>query len=595
MELNAENGVPSRLSFPRRRTQILTTSAVAATLVIGSVAPSAAAASAAVGLLPDDTKPQVVAMPITVPIEVGFTFSPDDSGTLSAVRFYQNAPNSGVVSASVWSEDGDLLAQTPVNPAAPVGWRTVPVDVDLEAGSTYTVSVFDRDGRVPAINDYFAEEKSTNGISTPADAGVYRLGAGYPSTGQTANPLVDVAFAVYPEGETAPEPVDPDPVEETPQPTPSPTSSATPAPTTPAPTTPAPTTPPAADPAGPVGVVGPDGSHWPEDTPRAGTARTVVVKPTWAAISAAIAAEATTSGDVEICVTPGTIVGGNGAGSSSKGVLADIGNADRSSRILVTPCDGVGTVSTSGDKGVAFVGVKGVSIVGIDFGQTSVMLRNVEAFGFGYTTVRTLLVTANGLRGVRDADVVEVVAGTTAAEGAGYDRMEVKSAGGYDIDGLTFSGIYAAPHYKARGSSAHTDTIQFVTTSGNGTISDVVIEDSAVFQSTNQGIIAGNNSGGEIRNTLVVGGKTGQLRYPVYEGGQPVIGANSLHGTWTDLGMEASSIAGTVSPYYSFSEVEESASTKGDRGFEKLEPLTIEDLDEMAPVPTAARLAAIWG
>ncbi len=156
--------------------------------------------------------------------------------------------------------------------------------------------------------------------------------------------------------------------------------------------------------------------------------------------------------------------------------------------------------------------------MGIDFGQTSVMLRNVEAFGFGYTTVRTLLVTANGLRGVRDADVVEVVAGTTAAEGAGYDRMEVKSAGGYDIDGLTFSGIYAAPHYKARGSSAHTDTIQFVTTSGNGTISDVVIEDSAVFQSTNQGIIAGNNSGGEIRNTLVVGGKTASCATPSTRG-----------------------------------------------------------------------------
>lgn len=586
MAPDATPGVPSRLSAPRRRTLLLTTFTLAAALIAGTATPSVAATAQPVGLLSADTKPQIVAAPVVGPMEVGFTFSPDDSGTLSAVRFYQNAPNSGVVSASVWSDAGVLLAQATVNPTAPVGWRTVPLDVDLEADVRYTVSVFDRDGRVPAIDNYFATAKSTNGISTPVNAGVYRVGAGYPSTGQSANPLVDIAFTAYPDLEPSPQPGDPDPVDPEPTPTPTPTPSA---PTTPAPTDPG------SDDAGPVGVVGPDGTHWPENTPHAGEARTVSVQPTWAAISAAIAAEAKTSDDVVVCVTPGTITGGNGAGSSSKGVMQDVGNADRASRILVTPCEGIGTVKTASDKGIAFVGLRGVSLVGIDFGATSVMLRNVEAFGFGYTTVRTLLVTANGLGGVQDADVVEVVAGTTAAEGAGYDRIEVKSAGGYDIAGLTFSGLYAAPHYKTRGSSAHTDTIQFVTTSGNGTISDVVIEDSAIFQSTNQGIIAGNNSGGEIRNTLVIGGKTGQLRYPVFEGGQPIIGANSLHGTWSNLAVETTSVAGSVSPYYSFSEVEASESTKGERGFSKLEQLTLDDLDEMAPVPTSARLASIWG
>ncbi|MCJ1706759.1 DUF4082 domain-containing protein [Microbacterium sp. VKM Ac-2923] len=582
MELNAASGVPSRPSARHRRTLLVTTVAVAAALVAGSATPSVAAVTGPVGLLPDSARPQVPAMPVSGPLEVGFTFSPAESGSLSAVRFYQNASNSGVVSASVWSATGALLAQVPVNPVAAVGWRTVPVALDLEADVTYTVSVLDNDGRMPAIENFFAEAKTTNGIVTPAKAGVYKASAGYPTIGQTASGLVDIAFTAEPIIESGPEspPIEPtDPEPTTPEPTPTPVEPSVPAP----------------DPAGPVSTVGPDGTHWPENTPRIEEARVVEVKPTWAAISAAIATESKTSDNVAVCVTPGTITGGNGAGSSAKGVIQDVGNANRASRILVTPCDGVGSVKTAGDKGVAFVGLRGVSIVGIDFGDTSVMLRNVDAVGFGYTTVRTLLITANGAGGVRDTQVIEVVAGTEAAEGAGYDRMEVKSAGGYDIAGLTFSGLYAAPHYKARGSSAHTDTIQFVTTSGDGTITDVVIEDSAVFQSTNQGIIAGNNSGGEFRNTLVVGGKTGQLRYPVYEGGQPVIGANSLHGTWSGLAMDTTSVAGSVSPYYSFSEVGASESTKGDRGFSKLEPMTLDDLDEVAPVPTAERLASIWG
>ncbi|MBB3158558.1 hypothetical protein FHS07_002254 [Microbacterium proteolyticum] len=581
MELNAASGVPSRSSARHRRTLILTTLAVSAALVAGSATPSVAAVTGPVGLHPDSARPQVPAMPVPGPLEVGFTFSPEESGALSAVRFYQNAPNSGVVSASVWSSTGVLLAQAPVNPVAAVGWRTVPLALDLDADVTYTVSVLDNDGRIPAIENFFTEAKTTNGIATPAKAGVYKASAGFPTIGQTASGLVDIAFTPEPDLESVPEtptePTEPDPT--APAPTPTPVEPAAPEP----------------DPAGPVSAVGPDGTHWPENTPRASEARVVQVKPTWAAISAAINAEAKTSDDVVICVSPGTITGGNGSGSSAKGVLQDVGNANRASRILVDACDGVGTVKTAGDKGIAFVGVRGVSIVGIDMGSTSVMLRNVESFGFGYTTVGTLLVTANGGRGVSDADVVEVVAGTEAAEGAGYDRMEVKSADGYDIDGLTFSGLYAAPHYKARGSNAHTDTIQFVTTSGNGTMTDIVIEDSAVFASSNQGIIAGSNNGGEIRNTLVVGGKTSQQRYPVYEGGQPVLAANSLHGTWSDLAMDTSTVAGSVSPSYSFSEVEASESTKGDRGFSKLEPMTLDDLDELAPVPTAERLAAIWG
>ncbi len=60
---------------------------------------------------------------------------------------------------------------------------------------------------------------------------------------------------------------------------------------------------------------------------------------------------------------------------------------------------------------MAFVGVRGVSIVGIDFAAQPVMIRNAESFALGYSKVPSLLVTANGGNGVRDVEIVEIVAG----------------------------------------------------------------------------------------------------------------------------------------------------------------------------------------
>jgi putative cell wall-binding protein len=341
-------------------------------------------------------------------------------------------------------------------------------------------------------------------------------------------------------------------------------------------------------------VYGPDGTHWPSRTPRADAARVVNAQPTWASIAAAIIENAVTSDPVVICVAPGTIAGGNGATSSSSGVLQNIGDADRASRILVTACSGVGTVKVGAGSGVAFVGVQGVSIIGIDFSAQNVMIRNSESFAIGYSKVPALLVTANGGNGVRDVEIVEIVAGPEAVTGATADRMEVKSAGGFDVDGLRFAGLYAAPNYKPNGSGAHTDTLQFVTTSGSGAIRNVTIEDSVLFQSSDQGIMAGNVLGGSLTHSAFFGGPTGQLRYPVYSGGDPITLANMLHGTWSNLSVADTIVAGSVSSSYSFAGVVDSRSSAGQAGFAALGTPTLADIDRLAPLPSTARLATIW-
>jgi hypothetical protein len=564
---------------------------VVALAILAGVAvftPAAAEAATAVGVISDSATPGILAVPDNSKLEVGLKFSPTTAGTLSGVQFYQNAANSGVTSASVWSSSGALLAKAAVDPSAPVGWRTVPVNVALEAGKSYTVSVFDSDSKFPATPNAYPQQSTINGIVVPANAGVYRYSSssGFPSASAGAegySMLVDVVFSGTPVTPT------PSP---TPAPSATPTPSATPAPT-PAPSaTPTPTPPPASDPT--AIPYGPDGTHWPLKTPRQNAARVVTVAASWSAISSAITANAGSSDAVVICVASGTITGGNGAGSSSKGVLQNIGNAARASRILVTACDGVGTVKAASGSGIAFVGVKGVSIIGIDFSAQPVMIRNSESFALGYSTVPNLLITANADGGVRGVEIVEVVAGPAAANGVAYDRVEVKSAGGYNVDGLRFAGFYAAPHYKPNGSSVHVDTLQFVTTSGSGTISNVTVEDSVLFQSSDQGIMAGANIGGAITHSAFFGGTTGQLRYPMYAGGDPIRLSNLLHGSWSNVSVSGAIVAGTIAPTYWFAAVLDSRSTAGTRGFTSLGAVTLADIDRLAPVPTAARLATIW-
>lgn len=605
------------LARGRHRTRLraaVASTSLLALIMVGALSPTMASAAEPVGIIAADAVPEVLVAPEQAPIELGITFSPASSGVLSGVRFYQNAVNSGVTSASVWSANGTRLATVAVSPWAPVGWRTIPVDVDLQAGRTYTVSVFDSNSRFPVTTKVHDRAATVNGISTAKDAGAYRYAAASAFPSERADGysfMIDVAFTAKPSQAPGAAPTPTPTATAAPSPSPSPTGtpSATPTPTptstsTPTPTatpTPAASPTPSTQPAPPAapqpskGASGPDGTHWPQKTPQPDSARVVRVGATWAAISNAISANASSSEPVVICVAPGTITGGNGATSSSKGVLQYVGNAARTSRILVTPCDGMGTTRVASGSGVSFVGVRGVSIVGIDFSAQKVMIRNSESFAIGYSKVPVLLVTANGENGVRDVEIVEVVAGPEAVNGVSYDRAEVKSAGGYDIDGLRFVGFYAAPNYKPLDSTGHTDTLQFVTTSGDGEIRNVTIEDSVLFQSSDQGIMAGNNIGGSIVDSVFFGGTVGQQRYPMYAGGDPIRLSNLLHGTWTGVRVVDSVVAGTISPVYSFTEVTNSSSTAGRSGFTPLGNLTLADIDALAPMPTAARLAAIWG
>lgn len=263
-----------RLTVIAAGAALLVAAGTAAT-VIGSIAP--ASADAAVGMFSDTMTPKVAAQPDHKAVELGITFTPDNTGEVTALQYYQGKEAHGVTDATLWSEDGDVLARTSFAPSESVGWRTIPLKtpVPLTAGHTYVASYNAPNGDYAVTQDDLTKAKQVNGFSLPAAAGVYRYGhtTTVPtSTRHGSNYLVDVVYkwkghhghkgtATPPTSTPAPKPTTtptttPKPsTSPTPTTTPKPTPSTTPKPTTtptPTPTT-TPSTPPPVTNAGCVG------------------------------------------------------------------------------------------------------------------------------------------------------------------------------------------------------------------------------------------------------------------------------------------------------------------------------------------------------
>ncbi|WP_153503465.1 DUF4082 domain-containing protein [Cumulibacter manganitolerans] len=218
--------------------------------VLAAIPAANAAPAATQGILADTLTPTVAADPDRVGVELGVKFSPQQSGQVTALQYYQSAQSAGVTRATLWSASGDVLAKVNFRASGSTGWRTVPLKtpVSLAAGKTYVASYFAPKGGYPSIEGDFAAQRTQNGFALPANAGVYTYGSksSFPtSSWNSTNYLVDVVYAPVAGAQPAPTTT---PAQPAPTTTAAPTTTTQPAPTTtkPAPTTttaqPAPTT-----------------------------------------------------------------------------------------------------------------------------------------------------------------------------------------------------------------------------------------------------------------------------------------------------------------------------------------------------------------
>src|SRR6195256_4334946 len=136
------------------------------------------------------------------PVELGVSFKADTSGTITGVRFYKSAANTGLHKGHLWSRTGALLATVTFTGETASGWQqaTFSTTVAITANTVYVASYQSAIGHWSVNWNYFA----TSGVNNPplhalqngsgAPDGVWGVVGAYPTHTNSSNYWVDVVF-----------------------------------------------------------------------------------------------------------------------------------------------------------------------------------------------------------------------------------------------------------------------------------------------------------------------------------------------------------------------------------------------------------------
>lgn len=161
-------------------------------------------AAANVTSLFDGLVPATAAVNDPDAVELGTAFTPSQNGTVTAVKFFKGAGNTGTHTGSLWDSSGTRLGQVTFTDETATGWQTATfaTPVAVSAGATYVVSYFAPNGRYSATPNFFASPRVVGPLTAPAtNNGRYRYGSGggFPNGSWNAtNYFVDVVFRASP-------------------------------------------------------------------------------------------------------------------------------------------------------------------------------------------------------------------------------------------------------------------------------------------------------------------------------------------------------------------------------------------------------------
>ena len=132
-------------------------------------------------------------------VELGMRFTASSDGTITGIRFYKGAGNTGTHTGTIWSSTGQALATVTFTGESASGWQSATFSnaVNVVAGQTYTASYHTTTGHYSDTSAYFAAPKTNGPLTAPANAGVYAYGGGslFPTnTYNATNYWVDVMF-----------------------------------------------------------------------------------------------------------------------------------------------------------------------------------------------------------------------------------------------------------------------------------------------------------------------------------------------------------------------------------------------------------------
>ena len=137
------------------------------------------------------------------PIEVGVKFRSDAAGSITGLRFYKGAQNTGTHVGHLWSSTGQPLAEATFTNESASGWQEVVFDqpVPITADTTYVASYHSSTGGYAFDQNYFTSAVDNPPLRALANGedgpnGLYKYGAsGFPTaTFEASNYWVDVLF-----------------------------------------------------------------------------------------------------------------------------------------------------------------------------------------------------------------------------------------------------------------------------------------------------------------------------------------------------------------------------------------------------------------
>lgn len=157
----------------------------------------------------DSATPATIQDPDTAAVELGMKFRADVNGTVTGVRFYKGANNTGLHVGNLWSSTGTLLATVTFSGETASGWQqaSFPSPVNISAGQTYVISYHAPNGRYSSTGAYFTTSGAykaplyalRNGVDGSNSVYKYGSAGSFPTaTYNGSNYWVDVVFTYVP-------------------------------------------------------------------------------------------------------------------------------------------------------------------------------------------------------------------------------------------------------------------------------------------------------------------------------------------------------------------------------------------------------------
>lgn len=148
-------------------------------------------------------------------VELGVKFTVDSAGTITGLKFYKGAGNTGVHIGNLWTLGGQLLASATFTNETASGWQQVGFasPVPVSPGTVYVASYYAPNGNYSLDSGYFANSGVDAGpVNLLQDGvsggnGVYAYGptSSYPSSSWNAsNYWVDVVYSIGGQGSSGP-------------------------------------------------------------------------------------------------------------------------------------------------------------------------------------------------------------------------------------------------------------------------------------------------------------------------------------------------------------------------------------------------------